>query len=188
MNFKTTILLTFSLAFNLSALDDKTKASSPIAPPISAIEAAKEHILAVLTGDLEGMGKSFAKSVILMPHHELLGKRHGFAGKDGRKVPTRVEGAKVAAAYKKHVGDPKPVEQARAMLNQVKFTAIKAKVGDFAIAPPDAEPLKSPDGKLHFQMKEGDALIKFQPPRGDFILFQLRAIGGTWRVVAEYWD
>ena len=51
--------------------------------------------------------------------------------------------------------------------------------------------VKTPDGKLHFMIKDGDILFKVgpaKPRKGDFLLFQLRPLGGSWKVVAEYLD
>ena len=57
---------------------------------------------------------------------------------------------------------------------KAKYTAMKTEVGDFAADPSD------PGGKLHFAIKAGDVLLKAAPPKGDFVLFQLRMIDGRW--------
>jgi len=46
-----------------------------------------------------------------MPHHELLGPKHGLAGDEGRKAPTLVDGVQLATAYQKARGERKPVEK-----------------------------------------------------------------------------
>ena len=61
-------------------------------------------------------------------------------------------------------------------------------VGEFSI--PAADPVGTPDSKLHFTIQRGDVLVKAAPGKGsgDFILLQLREVDGTWRVVAESLD
>ena len=66
------------------------------------------------------------------------------------------------------------------------FEILETKPGPFATDPPD--PVNTPDGKLHFMIEDGDILFKVgpaKPRKGDFLLFQLRPLEGSWKVVAE---
>ncbi len=77
-------------------------------------------------------------------------------------------------------------EKIAAMMESLKFEALKTTLGDFATQ--SSDPVGTPDSKLHFTIKEGDVLIKAAPPKRDFILLQVRQVEGAWRVVAEYLD
>ena len=72
------------------------------------------------------------------------------------------------------------------MLKGLNYEALDAPPGEFAADP--ADPVDTPDGKLRFDIKQGDVLLKVSPPTGDFLLLQLRKIGNEWKVVAEYVD
>ena len=72
------------------------------------------------------------------------------------------------------------------MLKTLAFERMEVEIENNAVEPSD--PVGTPDGKLHFKIEDGDALLKIAPPKGDFLLFQIRPIEGKWRVVAEYLD
>jgi len=153
-----------------------------------SIAAAKMHLGTFFKGDFKKLESSFAAKIVLMPGHELLKQQYGLAGPGGRKTATTVERAKVIAALTKATqGRPKMSdEQIKTMIQKLKFETLPAKEGDFAAAP--ADPVDTPDGKLHFTIKKGDVMIKVSPPRGDFLLYQSRKIDGKWKIVAEYLD
>jgi hypothetical protein len=81
----------------------------------------------------------------------------------------------VAAISKKIGGRPSPpVEKINEKLEAMTFTALNVTPGDFTTDPTD--PVATADGKLHFAVVKGDQIIKISPPKGDFLLLQLRSI------------
>jgi hypothetical protein len=153
-----------------------------------AIAAAKTHLTALLTSDFATMEKTYAEKVILMPGHELLKPEYGFTDQPDRKTATEAAGPDLAKAFQKASAkqDPRPPEKIRTMIDSLKFEVLENGPGDLATEASD--PVKTPDGKLHFAIRDGDVLVKASPERGDFALFQLRQVDGAWRVVAEYLD
>jgi hypothetical protein len=72
------------------------------------------------------------------------------------------------------------------VLETLKYEVLKVKAGKVQVDPTD--PVGTPDGKLHFEVKEGDVLLKVSPPKGDFLYLHLRKVNGTWLIVSEYID
>ncbi len=75
---------------------------------------------------------------------------------------------------------------AEAKLGELRYEPLEIAEGDFAADP--ADPVKTSDGRLHFAIKKGDVLLNVSPPKGDFVLLQLRKGDGGWQVVSEYLD
>jgi hypothetical protein len=149
-----------------------------------AIAAAKLHLGASLQGDRKVLVESYAPKISLKPGHEFLKKQYGLVGEGGRAEGAEVERDPLVAVIVKAVA-ARPVGKADridAMLKSLTYTAMTTEVGDFAADPSD------PGGKLHFAIKAGDVLLKAAPPKGDFVLFQLRKTDGKWQVVGEYLD
>lgn len=153
-----------------------------------ATKAAKAHLDSFLKGKHGELARTYAPKVALIPGHEFLKAEYGLAG-DG----TRAEGAEVgrdkliAAMEKAAAGRPdRPAGRVDALLETMKYEVIEVAEGKVGIDPSD--PVGTPDGKLHFEIKKGDVLLKVSPPKGDFLVFHLRRIDGSWRIVAEYLD
>ena len=153
-----------------------------------ALHVTKSHLRNFLHADHGKLQESYASKVILMPGHEFLKIEYGLATEPGRKKSIEVNSEKLIQAMKKasEARPARPAEKISAMLESLKFEVQKAEVGDFVATPSD--PVGTPDAKLHFTIKEGDVLVKVSPPRGDYILLQLRQVKGAWKVVAEYLD
>jgi hypothetical protein len=154
----------------------------------TATEAATTHVGAILKLDFKSLDGSYAKEVKLMPGHEFLKKRYGLAVDDSRNTALVLDSKTYVDAIKKSAeGRPaRPTEKVDAMLKTLKYDALEVAEGDFATAASD--PVGTPDGKLHFHIKQGDAVVKVSPPQADFLLLQLRKVDGQWKVVAEYLD
>jgi hypothetical protein len=153
-----------------------------------AVAVSKAHMNAFLQSDYKKLEDTYASKVVLMPGHEFLKVGFGFATEPGRKQAMEVERAKVIQALTKaSEGRPtRPADQIAAMMESLRFEVIKTTPGDFVMEA--SRPVATPDSKLHFTIKEGDVLVKATPPRGGFVLLQLRQADGAWRVVGEYLD
>lgn len=158
-----------------------------------AIESARSHLGNVLKADFKKLEESYAAEVTLMPGHEFLKPEYGLATAQGRSKATPVERKRLIDAMAKAAeGKPgRDPEKAAALMESLKFEALAVKAGDFVVG--SSDPVGTPDSKLRFTIKEGDVLVKAAPPKGDFVLFQLRKDAGQWgdekwRVVAEYLD
>jgi hypothetical protein len=137
---------------------------------------------------VEALEKTYAAEVGLIPGHEFLKDEYALTEPGGRARGATVKKEKLLEAMKKAVADrpARPADRVAKMLAGLTYTVLDAVPGEFAADPSD--PVDTPDGKLHFDIKQGDALIKVAPPKGDFLLLQLRQVGGDWKVVAEYVD
>lgn len=176
-------LLTVS-ALQLPAADAPEKT-----PPAEvAQEVARSHVRNLLEGHIDRMAATYAPRIHLLPGSELLKSEYGLAKVGERAKSLAVERPVLLATLKKAFGGAPivPAENLEVILKAFRFEVVETAPGDFATAPPD--PVDTPDGKLHFQIRMGDALIKVGPEKGDFMLFQLRPLEGQWRVVAEYLD
>ena len=153
-----------------------------------ALDATRSHLSSFLHADYEKMGDSYASKVTLMPGHEFLKTEYGLTTEPGRRKAVEVERETLIRAMTKATeGQPdRPAEKIAGIFESLRFEVVAAPAGDFAATPPD--PVGTPDSMLHFKIVEGDVLVKVSPPRGDFILLQLRHIDGAWRVIAEYLD
>lgn len=155
-----------------------------------AIPAAREHIHAIIH-HINGTWRQveeklqYAQVVQLIPGHELLKDRYGLAPAGARATGAEVTGAKLVEALSKVETDKSP-EKLNELLETLSYEKVDAPVGKFITKSTD--PVDTPDGKLHFFIQEGDVLLKISPPKGDFLLLQLRTNGGIWAVVAEYID
>ena len=126
-----------------------------------------------------------------MPGHEFLKPEYDLTtNADALHEGATVNPAKLVAvmkkAFKEPIVEPEFLEK---LLDLYDFEILDTKAGDFSTPPPD--PVKTPDGKLHFMIREGDLLFKVgpaKPRKGDFLLFQMRPLEGSWKLVAEYLD
>ena len=153
-----------------------------------AVDASKDHLSSFLRADYKKLEDTYASKVVLMPGHEFLKIEYGLTAEPGRKKATEVERGKlIQAMMKAGEGRPaRPADKIAAMMESLRFEILRTTVGDFSTQ--SSDPVGTPDSKLHFTIKEGDVLVKAAPPKGDFILLQLRQAEGAWRVVAEYLD
>ena len=153
-----------------------------------ASRAAEEHIRNFLEGKLGEMERTYAERIVLVPGSEMLKDKYGLAGAKGDMEPVVVGRATLLVTMKEAFGGRPllPPEVIDAYFDALKFEPLDAGVGDYATDPPD--PVGTPDGKIHFTIEPGDVLFKVGPEKGDFMLFQFRAIDGVWVVVAEYLD
>ena len=154
----------------------------------SSLESAKAHLEGNFGRDYRILHATYAPRVTLMPGHEFLKKEYGLSGEAGRAQSLEVKSAKLIAAMQKaEEGKPaRPAERVAAMLETLKYEVINVDEGSVEVVPSD--PVGTPDGKLHFQVKKGDILLKVSPPKGDFLILHLRKIEGTYRIVSEYLD
>lgn len=149
---------------------------------------APQHLKAQLIFDEEILKKTYADQVRLMPGHEALKPKYGIAEDAGRKNAADVS-AKTIITFLKGMSEKKPRPPARVLkiLKVLEYKNLKVEPGDYTIAPSD--PVKTPDGNLHFNIIKGDKLIQINlPGKDDYILLQMRLIKEKWRVVAEYID
>lgn len=149
---------------------------------------AKKHITAILSLDIDTLKNTYADSIRLMPGHEFTKDDYQLAPEGSRKTGATVKRDQLLAAMSKDVGDrPKPpADKVKKRVDSLNYEILKTKAGDFATDP--ADPVGTADGKLHFNIQKDDVLIKVSPPRGDFLLVQLRKLATGWQIVAEYLD
>jgi len=156
----------------------------------SATEVAAGHVRSFMEGKFDKMTDSYAAKVRLMPGHEMLKAEYGLAGEGARTTGATVDRAKLLGASMKAFGGRPvvPPDVLEKLLTAFEFQVLGPGLGDHGVDSPD--PVDTPDGKVHFIIKQGDVLLKFAPKngKGDFLLFQLRQVAGGWRVVAELLD
>lgn len=152
------------------------------------MNAAKVHVSSILKADFEKLAETYDAKVTLMPGHEFLKKEYGLSEAADRSQKIDVESEKLLAVMAKKSAErpERPVDRIDAMLETLKYDVLPNAAGDFATDASD--PVGTADGKLHFSIEEGDVVLKVSPPKGDFLLLQLRNVEGSWRVVAEYLD
>jgi len=153
-----------------------------------AVEATKAHVHNLLKGEFKNLEDVYAEEVVLLSGHELLKKEYGLSSSGGRSEAITVGRAKLIETMVKFNGGLRdlPDDQVDALLKDFSFKIIETHKGDFVTDSPD--PDDTPDGKLNFKIKEGDAVIRVSHPKGDFLLHQLRLIDDKWQVIAEYFD
>ena len=154
----------------------------------AAVQVAREHLKSLVTANAESLKKSYAPEVVLMPGHEFLKPDYGLANDEERKVAVKVTcDALIAEIVKKAAGRPgPPQEKLDAMLSALRFEALEAKEGDLALEASDE--VATPDGKLHFTIRNEDTVLKVVQPKGDFGLLHLRKADDRWVIVSEYLD
>lgn|GEM_PF-1372191 len=154
----------------------------------AAIATAKKHLNYFMRGNNKELAQTYSKEVTLKPGHEFLKEKYGLAGVDGRSKELTTPSKQLILAIKKaYAAKPaRPEERINKMLNSVTYKILPTTKGDFII--PSSDPVGTPDGKLHFSILADDLMIKISPPKGDFILLQLRKKDDSWTVVAEYLD
>lgn len=185
-NSKLLILVTYLIGGHFLSAASNDSAAGGNTP--SAIKSGKEHVRHVLSADLDGLKNTMAPMVTLMPGHEFLKPEYGFAKDPKRSVAAKVERKKLIEIFSKKMkgrAQP-PKEKIDGKMKVLKFENLPIVVGDFATDPSDG--VATPDGKLHFQTREGDVVLKVSPPKGDFLLLHLRLVDGKWRVVSQYLD
>lgn len=151
----------------------------------AAREALQVHVENLLKGNFEALQKSYAKEVVLVAGGEYLKSKYGLAGDGGEIEPATVEREKLIAVMKEK-GKFLPEKLIDELLKHYKYTTMKSSPGTYATLPPD--PVATADGKVRFEVKKGDVVLKVGPEKGDFMLFQVRPNGNQWVVVAEYLD
>ena len=175
---KTITMMALLIAVALSVGQAKdTDAQATGSPAITtAVGTAKEHVRALLGQDYEKLKETYPTKVFLMPGHEVLKDKYGFAGPEGRVKGKAMTRAKLIRAMKKANKDrsPPPGPVIDKGLKKVTFKSLKVKPGDYVMEPP--QPVETLDGKLHFSIEGGDELIKVAEKNGNVILFQLRQI------------
>jgi hypothetical protein len=154
----------------------------------TAIDAARSHLGAFLRADAEKLEASYAPQVTLMPGHEFLKPSYGLTEKEGRNEATRVERGKLVEAISDAAKEQpeRPAGKISALIESLAFTVVETREDQAAIAP--ADPVGTADGKLRFDIKQGDVVVKAAPQKGDFILYHLRSENGAWHIVSEYLD
>jgi hypothetical protein len=154
----------------------------------AAVNTARIHLSSYLKGDHTKLSETYAPKVALMPGHEFLKEEYGLNESGDRAKGAEVERDKLIAAMVKVSADrparlPERIDE---MLETLSYEPIKIEEGDFVTD--SSDPVGTPDGKLHFSIKNGDVLLKVSPPKGDYLLLHLREKDGKWRVVSEYLD
>ncbi len=156
-----------------------------------AVRFIKNHVTKVFQSRFDDLARNYGPRIRLMPGHELLKPEYALT----RNANARHEGATVDSAdliaalkrsFKEPIVEPELLGQ---VLNRYAFEILDTEAGDFSTPP--ADPVRTPDGKLHFMMLEGDLLFKVgpaKPRKGDFLLFQIRPVKGSWKLAAEYLD
>jgi hypothetical protein len=171
-----------------SALEIRCTVVEPeLRPTVAAIETAKIHVRSIILHINGGAPKApkgvkYAPKVQLLAGHELLKDKFQLAPAGARAKGAVVARDKLMAAMAKvQVVRQKQfvIEKMEQMLKTLKYTPMKTKEGAFVV---------NADGKRHFTIKRGDILLKVSPPKGDFLLLQMRLQNGKWVVVAEYID
>ena len=171
----------------LEADSDAEQQGDPAAVQ-AATATAKAHLRGLFLADFKTSEDTYAAKVTLMPGHEFLKPKFGLAGPKGRSGAVTVPQAKLLKAMKEASNGPKlSGKEIDELFKKFTFGAIKEDPKDGGINP--ADPVATANGKLDFEMKAGDVLLKVGPGSGDdFLLFQLRKIDSKWKVVAEYLD
>ena len=166
-----------------SALEIQCTGVEPeLSPTVAAIETAKIHVRSIILHINGGApkGVKYAPKVQLLPGHELVKDKFQLAPAGARaKGAVAARDKLIPAMAKVQVVRQKQLEKMEQLLKTLKYTPMKTKEWAFVI---------NADGKLHFTIKKGDILLKISPPRGNFMLLQMRLQKGNWAVVAEYID
>lgn len=154
-----------------------------------AEEFIKSHVGNLMSKDLSEVSNSYASNVQLMAGHEFLKPKFKLGTDDVRSTGARVDRKRLLDALKavfatSRAKDPELVKK---MVSGLNVTIIETEAGDFSVAPSDPATTKS--GQLNFSIVPRDVLLKVSvSDHPDFMLFQVRRIDGTLRVVAEYLD
>ena len=164
---------------------------SPLPTRAEAVHITKNHVRNLFQSRFDDLARNYGPQVRLMPGHDLLKPeyaltRNANALHEGATVDSAELIAAMKRAFKKPIVEPEFLGQ---VLNRYAFEILDTEAGDFSTPP--ADPVKTPDGKLHFMIREGDLLFKVgpaKPRKGDFLLFQMRPVKGSWKLVAEYLD
>lgn len=183
------LMFTGALGRKEESRDQATPDSSPTKD--GAIHCMKNHVRKLFQSRFDDLARNYGPQVRLMPGHDLLKPeyaltRNANALHEGATVDSAELIAAMKMAFKKPIVEPEFLEK---LLKLYDFEILDAKTGDFSTPP--ADPVKTPDGKLHFMIREGDLLFKVgpaKPRKGDFLLFQMRPVKGSWKLVAEYLD
>jgi hypothetical protein len=188
---RTAVLISLFLCAALplaSAKDSKPAAPRVARPAATADGVVRQHVRSFLEGNFDKMAESYAAEIRLMAGHEMLKADRGLVDEGARATGASVKRAAMIGALKREFGgrDVVPEDKVETILTAFAFTRLEAAAGDFSTDP--ADPVDTPDGKLHFDVEPGDAVFKVGPEKGDFLLFQLRQTGGRWQIVAEYLD
>lgn len=174
-----TLTLLMIFFFTIIAHDDQET---------EALDAAKTHLIAFISLDTKTLESTFSDSVQLMAGHEFLKAKYKLVENGARNKGAAVKRELLLKVITESSADrPKPpVEKVKPKVDTLTFSVLKTKEGEFITSA--ADPVGTPDGKLHFNIIKGDVLVKAAPPKGDFVLFQMRKETGSWKVIAEYLD
>ena len=155
----------------------------------TAVKHCKKHLVAIFSCDLENLKTTYGEKIHLVPGHDFANPEHKLNDKDPSKAGLTVTRDELLKVIKAQVGNRKPPSKdiIEKELSDVEYMLLSNKAGRFIAEPSD--PIETADGKLHFELKEGDLLYKAQSPSmSDFLLFQLRKVNNKWVIVSEYFD
>jgi len=153
-----------------------------------ATKFIKTHIGNLMSRDLSEVSNSYASNVQLMAGHEFLKPKFKIGADDARSTGARVDRKRLLDALKAvfATSRAKDPEKVKKMVSGLNVAIIETEAGSFSVAPSD--PL-STKANLFFSIVPRDVLLKVSASdHPDFMLFQVRRIDGTLRVVAEYLD
>ena len=154
-----------------------------------ATKFIKSHIGNLMSRDLSEVSNSYASNVQLMAGHEFLKPKFKLGADDARSTGARVDRKRLLAALKAvfATSRAKDPEKVKKMVSGLNVAIIETEAGSFSVAPSD--PVSTKSGQLNFSIVPRDVLLKVSvSDHPDFMLFQVRRIDGTLRVVAESLD
>jgi hypothetical protein len=145
-----------------------------------AVEAAKSHVRALLTGDMKTLCNSYAAQVQLLTGHRLLLER-GDALWTGMQMDREKLVAAATENLKREISD----EDLERLLRELTFKSVSITEGEFVTK--RSPFILSKDGTLRFEVVKGDVLLKITPKGESSPMYlQLRNDKEKWMVVAEY--
>lgn len=154
----------------------------------TVLDVAREHVTHLLARDIEELPKNYADEFELLPGHQFADPKHGLAEVEPVGEPVRVSKAAYMNAFRFSAARRRQPDkrQIMAMVPLFRFEVLPSKDGQFQTEA--SKRVNTPDGKLTLEVKPGDKVVRVSPRRAHFIVLQMRKVGGSWKVVAEYFS
>jgi hypothetical protein len=152
-------------------------------------QVGKKFVSAKFSASRESFLKALAPEVLLLGGHEYLKKEYGISQTGDRMKSVAVKrdtladlDAKVYSQFPK-----KKMEKIKELLAQADYRFVISKQNGMTLDPWTQEETGKRTRSL--PTKKGDVVMVVLPePKGDYLLYVMRKIDGTWRVVMDYTD